>query len=89
MSRNTKEVAVDPVIELAASIYIELICRNVVVADGAAQIKSKPESLAKISFELAEAFQRVTVEQNRRDAPKNEGFDVQGIDLDSWGTPKP
>ena len=36
----------------AAKIYMELICRNVVVTDSAAQIKSNPENLAKISFRL-------------------------------------
>jgi len=46
----------DPVRDLAAKIYIELVCRNVVVTDTAAQIKSNPESLAKISFKLADAF---------------------------------
>ena len=89
MSQSPKALAADPVLELAAKIYIELICRHVAITDSAVQMKSKPENLAKLSFEFAEAFQRVTVEQNRRDAPKNEGFDVQGIDLASWGTPKP
>jgi hypothetical protein len=89
MSSKTQEVATDPVTNLAANIYVELICRNVVVTDSAAQINSNPESLAKISFKLAEAFQRVTVALKGSNDPINVGFDVQGVDLASWGAPKP
>lgn len=88
MSSKTKEVGMDPATALAAKIYVELICRNVVVTESAAQINSNPESLAKISFKLAEAFQRVTVALKGSSDPVNVGFDVQGIDLESWGAPK-
>ena len=67
---------------------MELICRNVVVTDSAAQIKSNPENLAKISFKLAEAFERVSVAVTQESGPKNQGFDMQGVDLASWNTPK-
>jgi hypothetical protein len=89
MSSKMKEVVTDPVTDLAAKIYMELICRNVVVTDSAAQIKSNPENLAKISFKLADAFQRITMELRGTKGPINEGFDVQGVDLASWGAPKP
>ena len=89
MSSHAKEPAKDPVTELAAKIYMELICRNVVVTESAAQIKSNPENLAKISFKLAEAFERVTVQLKGSSAPKNEAFDVQDVDLSSWSGPKP
>jgi len=79
----------DPLRDLAAKIYIELICRNVVVTENAAQIKSNPESLAKISFKLAEAFQRVGVEVKAPSLPKNQEFDVQATDISSWNASKP
>lgn len=79
----------DPLRDLAAKIYIELICRNVVVTENAAQIKSNPESLAKISFKLAEAFQRVSVEVKAPSLPKNQEFDVQATDISSWNASKP
>jgi len=79
----------DPLRDLAAKIYIELICRNVVVTENAAQIKSNPESLAKISFKLAEAFQRVGVEIKAPSLPKNQEFDVQATDISSWNASKP
>jgi len=88
MNPNTKEPAKDPVTDLAARIYMELICRNVVVTESAAQIKSNPENLAKISFKLAEAFQRVTVELKATNAPKNQAFEIQDADLSSWTGPK-
>jgi len=88
MSENIKQATEDATTDLAAKIYIELICRNVVVTEGAAQIKSNPESLAKISLKLAEVFQRVTVEVKGSNAPKNQAFEVQSADLANWGTPK-
>jgi hypothetical protein len=88
MSANPKQAAENATIDLAARIYIELICRNVVVTEGAAQIKSNPENLAKISFKLAEVFQRVTAEVKSSSAPKNQEFEVQSADLTNWGPPK-
>lgn len=79
----------DPLRDLAAKIYIELICRNVVVTENAAQIKSNPESLAKISFKLAEAFQRVGVEVNAPSLPKNQEFDMQTTDISNWSASNP
>jgi hypothetical protein len=88
MTPQGKELPKDPVADLAAKIYMELICRNVVVTDSAAQIKSNPENLAKISFKLAEAFQRVAAGLKVDTSPKNQAFDVQEVDLASWSTPK-
>ena len=88
MSANPKQAAENATIDLAARIYIELICRNVVATEGAAQIKSNPENLARISFKLAEVFQRVTGEVKSSSAPKNQEFEVQSADLTNWGPPK-
>jgi hypothetical protein len=74
----------DPLRDLAADIYTELICRNVVVTEGAAQIKSNPENLARISFKLAEAFQRVGAEINAPKMPKNQEFDMMASNLPGW-----
>jgi hypothetical protein len=88
MSSQGKAPATDPVTDLAAEIYMELICRNVVVTESAAQIKSNPENLAKISFKLAEAFQRVSAALKQESGPKNQTFDMQGVDLANWSSPK-
>ena len=79
----------DPLRDLAAKIYIELICRNVVVTENAAEIKSNPESLAKISFKLAEVFQRVGVEIRVPGQPKNQEFDMKAADIAHWNAAKP
>ena len=88
MSANPKQAAENATIDQAARIFIELICRNVAVTETAAQIKSNPENLAKISFKLAEVFQRVTGEVKSSSAPKNQEFEVQSADLTNWGPPK-
>lgn len=88
MTPNTKQPAKDSVTDLAISIYTELICRNVVVTESAAKIKSNPENLAKISFKLAEAFERVSGELKGANAPKNQAFQIQDVDLSSWDAPK-
>ena len=72
---------VDPVRDLASRIFVELVCRNVVVTDSAAQIKSNPENLAKISFKLAETFQLVDVELRAPSMPKNQEFDMKAANL--------
>jgi len=79
MTAPTKEAARGAVTNLAAKIYIELICRNVVITESAAQIMSNPENLPRISFKLAEAFQRVEAEAKSSGARKNQNFDVHGV----------
>jgi hypothetical protein len=75
--------------DLAASIYVELVCRNIVVTDGAAQVKSNPENLARISFKLAETFQRIDVELKAPSLPKNQEFDMKAANLPGWDPGKP
>ncbi|CAN0502826.1 unnamed protein product [Phaeothamnion confervicola] len=74
----------DPLRDLAAQIYIELVCRNVVVTEQAAQIKSNPENLARISFKLAETFQKVDGELKAPSLPKNQEFDMKAASLPGW-----
>ena len=79
----------DAIGELAAKIYVELMCRNVVVTDGAAKVTANPENVARISFKLAEAFQRVDVELKAPSMPKNQEFDMKGASLPGFGEAKP
>jgi len=78
----------DPVRDLASRIFVELICRNIVVTDSAAQIKSNPENLARISFKLAETFQRVDVELKAPSLPKNQEYDMRAASLPGWSDEK-
>lgn len=79
----------DPVRDLAEHIYVELICRNVVVTESAAKITANPENLAKISFKLAEAFQRVNTELKASTLPKNQEFDMKAHDLAGFMNTRP
>ncbi len=88
MSAPTAEKPADPLRDLAAKIYIELVCRNVVVTENAAQIKSNPENLARISFKLADTFQKVDVELKAPSLPKNQEFDMKAASLPGWQTEK-
>jgi hypothetical protein len=78
----------NPLTALAERIYVELVCRGVVITENAAQIKVNPENLAKISLKLAEAFQRIANADKIAAAPKNQEFDMQATDLSAWSAPK-
>jgi hypothetical protein len=77
-----------PVTALAEKIYLELVCRGVVITENAAQIKANPENLAKISIKLAEAFLRVVSADRLASAPKTQEFDMKATDLSVWNAPK-
>ena len=85
MSQANKEPAKDPIRALAVEIYIELIGPAVTVAENAATINASPESLAKISFKLAEAFEKAEAEIMADARPKNQNFNVGAVDIGSWG----
>jgi len=78
----------DPLRDLAARIFVELVCRNVVVTESAAQIGCNPENLAKISFKLAEAFQRIDLGVKKSSAPVDQAFDLKSSDLPGWNEAK-
>ena len=79
-----------PVRELAAQIYIQLIKEAVVInvtdAGSTAALTASPDSLAKMSFKLAEAFLNAGDEIKAGTQPKFAKFDVDKLDFDSWTT---
>lgn len=85
MSQTNKEPAKDPIRALAVEIYIELIGHTVTVTENEAKINASPESLAKISFKLAEAFEKAEAEIMADARPKNQNFNVGAVDIGSWG----
>lgn len=74
----------DPLRDLAAQIYVEIVGRAVVLTDNTAQMKSNPEGLAKLSFKLAQAFQNTGVDVKTAEAPPVGKFDVQLSDIAGW-----
>ena len=79
----------DPTSELASRIYIELVCRSVVVSAEGAKFSSNPENQARISYKLAETFLRVDAEIKAPSLPKNQEFDMKAASLPGFvgGTP--
>ena len=80
----------NPIRELAAQIYIQLIKEAVVInvtdAGSTAALTASPEALAKMSFTLAEAFLNAGDEIKAGAQPKFAKFDVDKLDFDSWTT---
>ena len=76
----------DSVRDMAVQIYIKLASDAIVVADATAKITASPESLAKISFKLAEAFQKHENEVKASAAPQHATFDANKLDFDAWTT---
>ena len=76
----------NPVRDMAAQIYVQLASDAIVVTDAAAKITASPESLAKISFKLAEAFHKAEAEMKASAAPVHAKFDVDKLDFDAWTT---
>jgi hypothetical protein len=70
--------------DLAARIYADLVVRAVTVSESSAKIATPPEALAKLSFQLAEAFQAVEDALNSANLPKNVGYKVGADDIAQW-----
>jgi hypothetical protein len=84
MSSAKEAAARNPSDGLAAAIYVELVGRAFLRVDNAAVIKPEPAVLAKLSFELAAAFQKVEKMVLASLGPQNVGYDVQLTDLSGW-----
>lgn len=82
---NPSEVR-NPVRDMAAQIYIQLVNAQVAVSDDAVKIATNPEALAKVSFKLAEAFHKAESEINASAAPTSVKFDVNKVDFGAWTT---
>lgn len=70
---------------LAELIYVELVGRAFLRVENSAVIKPDPVQLAKLSIELATAFQKADREHKAASGPKNVGYDVSKLDLGSIG----
>jgi hypothetical protein len=76
----------DPIREMAVQIYVNLASEAIVVTDAVAKITASPDSLAKISFKLSEAFHKAEAEMKASAAPKHATFDANKLDFDAWTT---
>ena len=72
--------------EMAAQIYMQLVNGQVAVSDTTVKIATNPESLAKVSFKLAEAFQAVERERHASAAPVSAKLDLDKLDFGAHTT---
>jgi hypothetical protein len=83
----TAEILKPKVIELAAGIYTRLVGDASTITDKGVTFSTDPAGLARMSFKLAAAFQKVEDEINADALPKNVGFKLDTADISGW-TPK-
>ncbi|MBI2961124.1 MAG: hypothetical protein HYY28_12490 [Betaproteobacteria bacterium] len=70
---------------LAERIFVELVGRAFLRVENAAVFKPDAAQLAKLSIELAAAFQKAETEHRAESGPKNVGYDLSNMDLASLG----
>ena len=70
--------------DLAATIFADLVGDAVELTDTSVTMKASADNLAKLSFKLAQAFEKVEGEVNAEFLPKNVGYKVDAADLDKW-----
>ncbi len=84
MSSAKEDEARQSITALAAAIYVELVGRAFLRAENTATIKPEAAVLAKLSFELAAAFQESAKTSLQGLGPQNVGYNVQLGDLAGW-----
>ena len=74
--------------ELVAStaerIYIQLVSTAVVFGDNSAKMSATPDNLAKVSFDLSQAFHKALNSRKVVVAPTVANFDANMCDFDAW-----
>lgn len=70
--------------DLASRIFVDLIGRNVTLADNSVKLAASVEAVVKLSFRLADAFMRVEDELNAENLPKNQNFKIASDDIAAW-----
>jgi hypothetical protein len=81
----TKEPAVSAQMrEVASRIYVDLVVRAAEINGNAVKMQAPPDSLARLSFKLASAFDGIERELNEASLPKNQDFKVDAASIASW-----
>ena len=70
--------------DLAEKLYVELMGRNVTLAEGGVKTTVNAENLAKLSFMLAGAFLKVQDDLNAENLPKDPTFKLGASDIAEW-----
>lgn len=67
--------------ELASRIYVQLVTEAVGFTDKGVNITANPENIARVSYKLAEAFQKIEDERVAATRPKSTALDVGQINF--------
>jgi hypothetical protein len=70
--------------DLAERIYIDMVSRIALEPGNLDKTKPNPESIARLSFKLAEAFMKVDDDSEANAAPKSAKYEVQMSDMAGW-----
>ena len=70
--------------DLAERLYVELMGRNVTLAEGAVKTTVSAENLAKLSFMMAGVFLAVQDNLNAENMPKDPTFKLGASDIAEW-----
>ena len=70
--------------EVAMQIFVDLVARNITVAEGSVKMAVSAENLAKLSYKLAHAFLSVHEELNASNMPKDPTYKLEADDIASW-----
>ena len=73
-----------PTRELASRIYVDLLSRNVTLADNSVKMSVSAENLAKLSLKLAEAFVQVEKDIHDAAAPVKPAYKLDADDIAAW-----
>ncbi len=79
----------DAVSILARLIYIHLASDAISFVDSSAKLAATPESMAKLSFKLAESFHKIESERSAAASPGAGAFDVGTLDFHDIMSTKP
>ncbi len=71
---------------LAEQLYVEIMGRNVVLAEGSVKMTVSADNVAKLSFMLAESFLAVQDGLNAENLPKDPTFKLGIEDIAGWTT---
>ncbi|MBL8516746.1 MAG: hypothetical protein JNM76_07225 [Betaproteobacteria bacterium] len=66
---------------LAARIYVQLVTEAVGFTDKGVNITANPENIARVSYKLAEAFQKVEDERLAAARPKSTALDLGQVNF--------
>ena len=71
---------------LAEQLFVEIMGRNVVLAEGSVKLTVSADNVSKLCFMLAESFLRVQDDLNAENLPKDPTFKLGIEDIAGWTT---